>query len=105
GARAPYTQKVIAMPEGDSLRLIAERRLEPAIDPQEPVFKFTAARDEDIRSLQTDYRVIAPVAAKSPALAVNFFNRHVFTSASLADLRKIGKQVVALDLNRMPVKD
>lgn len=105
GAGAPYTQKVIAMPEGDSLRLIAERRLEPAIDPQEPVFKFTAARDEDIRSLQTDYRVIAPVAAKSPALAVNFFNRHVFTSASLADLRKIGKQVVALDLNRMPVKD
>lgn len=103
-AGAPYNQKVIDMMEGDSLRLLAERRLDPVAE-QEPVFRFAAARDEDIESLQTDYRVIAPVAVNSPALAVNFFNRHIFTSGALAELRKINKQVVALDLNRMPVKD
>ena len=103
-AGAPYNKRVLAMEEGDSLRFVAESRLEPAADEQ-PVFRFTAARDEDIRSLQTDYRVIAPFAVNSPALAVNFFNRHTFTPESLTDLRKISKQIVTLDLNKMPVKD
>lgn len=103
-AGAPFDKRVLAMEEGDSLRLLAESWLAPATD-GEPVFMFAAARDEDIKSLQTDYRVIAPVAVKSPALAVNFFNRHVFTPESLTELRKIDKQVITLDLNKMPVKD
>lgn len=103
-AGAPYSKRVVAMEAGDSLRLLAESRLAP-VAVGEPVFRFTAARDEDIRSLQTDYRVIAPVAVKSPALVVNFFNRHTFTPESLKELRKISKQVVAIDLNKMPVKD
>src|SRR5690606_8285219 len=103
-AGAPFNKRVLAMEEGDSLRLIAEGWLAPATD-GEPVFRFAAARDEDIESLQTDYRVIAPVAVRSPALAVNFFNRHVFTPESLTELRKIDKQVVALDLNKIPVRD
>src|SRR5690606_24201518 len=103
-AGAPFNKRVLAMEEGDSLPLIVEGWLAPATD-GEPVFRFAAARDEDIESLQTDYRVIAPVAVRSPALAVNFFNRHVFTPESLTELRKIDKQVVALDLNKMPVRD
>lgn len=103
-AGAPFNKRVLTLEEGDTLRLLAESRLAPAASGQ-PVFRFTAARDEDIRSLQSDYRVIAPVAVNSPALAVNFFNRHVFTPESLAELRKISKQVVTLDLNRMPVRD
>lgn len=104
-AGTPFSARLIAMDPSDTLRQIAEARFDQSEGKAQPVFQFTAARDEDIRSLQTDYRVIYPIAYQSPALAVNFYNRHVFSRESLAELKKIGRQIVSLNLNKMPVTD
>lgn len=102
---APFSARLISLEPSDTLRQIAEARFDQAEGKAQPVFRFAAARDEDIRSLQTDYRVIYPVAYQSPALAVNFYNRHVFSRESLAELKKIGRQIVSLNLSKMPVTD
>jgi uncharacterized membrane protein/mono/diheme cytochrome c family protein len=104
-AGAPFSARLIGLDPSDTLRQIAEARFDQAEGKPQPVFRFTAARDEDIRSLQTDYRVIYPIAYQSPALAVNFYNRHVFSRESLAELKKIGRQIVSLNLSKMPVTD
>lgn len=102
---APFTRLVIELDAQDSLKLLAERRFEPsAVDPAE-VFRFAAARNEDIESLRTDYRVIYPTSIGSPALCVNFYNSATFTRASLRELQKIGMQIVSLDLSKMSVLD
>lgn len=104
-AGAPFSTRLINLDPSDTLRQIAEARFDQAEGKPRPVFHFTAARDEDIRSLQTDYRVIYPIAYQSPALAVNFYNRQAFSRESLAELRKIGRQIVSLNLSKMPVAD
>ena len=104
-AGAPFGARLMELDPSDTLRQMAESRLDQAEGIPQPVFTFAAARDEDVRSLQTDYRVIYPIAYQSPALAVNFYNRHVFTRESLSELKKIGRQIVSLNLNKMPVTD
>jgi uncharacterized membrane protein len=102
---APYSKRVMAFSETDTLRRLAENVLGPPVRQTERIFTFTAAREKDIQSLQTDYRVIYPLAFQSPALRVNFYNRSSFSADALRDLQKISKQVVSLDLNKMPVRD
>jgi uncharacterized membrane protein len=102
---APFSARLISLDPSDTLRLIAEARFDQTEGKRQPVFHFAAARDEDVRSLQTDYRVIYPLAYQSPALAVNFYNRQAFTRESLAELKKIGRQIVSLNLSKMPVTD
>lgn len=104
-AGAPFSTRLVSLDPSDTLRQIAEARFDQSEGKPQPVFRFAAARDEDIRSLQTDYRVIYPLAYESPALVVNFYNRHVFSRESLAELKKIGRQIVSLNLSKMPVTD
>jgi hypothetical protein len=49
--------------------------------------------------------VVYLLAAESPALAVNIYNKSTFNIKALEELSPISKQVVSLDLNKMPVKD
>jgi uncharacterized membrane protein len=102
---AYYSKRVVALEDTDTLRRLAELTLKPTIQRAEPVFQFAAARKEDIQSLQTDYRVIYPLAYESPALGVDFYNRESFTGKSLRDLEKIRKQIISLNLSKMPVTD
>ncbi|WP_428664429.1 c-type cytochrome domain-containing protein [Runella sp.] len=103
-ANADFTKKVKELPANDSLRVIASSFLSPG-QSEEATFDFAAADEETIQKLTTEFRSIAPLARESPALAVNFFNKSAYTSQKLKELEEIKKQVVFLNLAKMPVKD
>lgn len=101
---ADFRKKVIDLPATDSLRIIAASLLKPAETTAES-YNFSAASDADIKKLNNNYRVVYPLANESPALAVNIYNKSTYNVKSIQELSPISKQVVALDLNKMPVKD
>ncbi|RWY53963.1 c-type cytochrome domain-containing protein [Mucilaginibacter gilvus] len=101
---ADFKKKVIDLPATDSLRVIASSFLKPA-ESTEEAYAFSAASENDIKKLNNNYRVVYPLAAESPALAVNIYNKSTFNVKALEELSPISKQVVSLDLNKMPVKD
>ncbi|WP_346237203.1 DUF2231 domain-containing protein [Niabella insulamsoli] len=99
---ASFTQKVADLPPGDSLRAIAASFFKTD---QEETYDFEPLDESVVTALNTEYRVIAPVAQGSPALAVNFYGIHQFQSEQLKDLNKIKSHIVSLHLMKMPVKD
>ena len=101
---AEFNKKVIELPEKDSLRVLAANYLKPAEEAEEQ-FDFAAADDKLIKKLNNNYRVIYPIAQGSPALGVNIYNKSSYQPKVLEELSGIKKQVVWLDLNKMPVKD
>lgn len=99
---ASFTQKIVDLPENDSLRILAAGRFQPLEMEQ---YSFPAADESTIRNLNNDYRVVHPLALQSPALAVDFFGIAAFKSEYLQELKGIKEQVVQLNLNKMPVQD
>jgi uncharacterized membrane protein len=103
-ANADFKQKVIALPAHDSLRILSASRLKPA-EIKEERFDFSPADEETIASLNNDYRTIAVLAKGSPALSVNIYSRAGYSVKQLEELDKIKKQIVSLNLNKLPVKN
>ncbi len=101
---ADFKKKVIDLPPTDSLRVIAANYLKPAEETEEH-YDFAAADDQLIKKLNNNYRVIYPLAQESPALGVNIYNKKTYQPKVLEELSGIKKQVVSLDLSKMPVKD
>jgi uncharacterized membrane protein len=101
---ADFKGKVIDLPTSDSLRMAAAMFLKPASTTEEK-FDFAAADEKTIKKLCNNYRVINQLAEGSPALAVDIYNRALYTPKVLEDLGPIKKQIVSLNLDRMPVKD
>jgi len=99
---ASFTQKVIDLPENDTLRMLATARLQAAVVEQ---FDFPAADESTIRQLNNDFRTVYPLATNSPALTVDFFGKSAFNIQSLHELDKVKTQIVHLNLNKMPVQD
>jgi hypothetical protein len=58
-----------------------------------------------VQKLNTNYRLIRPLSADSPALFVNFYNRASFKSENIEELMPLKEQIVAMDLSKMPVSD
>ena len=103
-AEADFNLKVISLPLNDSLRMMASTLLNPAGQTEEQ-YDFPAANVKLIQQLNTDYRLVSPIAKESPALLVNFYNKNAFSPKSLKDLSSIKIQIVSLDLNKMPIRD
>ena len=101
---AGFNKKIIGLPENDSLRLMAVAILYPLVD-SSALFDFTAADEKIIAKLNTNYRTIAHFAKQLPALEVNIYNRDAYSIKQLEELSEIQKQVVSLNLNKLPVKD
>ena len=101
---AGFNKKVIALPVNDSLRLMATAVLHPVID-SSAIFDFPAADEKLITKLNTNYRTIAQFAKESPALDVSIYNRDAYSVKQLEELSEIQKQVISLNLNKLPVKD
>lgn len=101
-AGANMNKKVIELSPSDTLRVLAYKRLKASTEEK---YNFAAADENTIKKLNNTNRVIYPVALKSPALIVNFYNSPYFNTKQLEELDKIKKQVVELNLNKMPVKD
>src|ERR1700741_3493647 len=68
-------------------------------------YDFAAADDKTIKKLNNNYRVINQLAEGSPALAVDVYNKSIYNPKVLEELSPIKKQVVWLNLDKMPVKD
>jgi uncharacterized membrane protein len=103
-ANADFKQKVIALPANDSLRILAAARLKPA-EVREEIYDFAPAKEETIAKLNNDYRTIAVLAKESPAVSVNLYNRNAYSVKQLEELSEIKKQIVSLNLNKLPVKN
>jgi uncharacterized membrane protein len=101
---ADFHKKVTDLEADDSLRLMATAVLKPEDEGAEK-FDFSAADEKTIAKLNTFYRTIAPIAIESPGLDVNIYNRSAYTVKQLEEMSDIKKQVVALNLDKMPVKD
>jgi len=99
---ASFKQKVNELPATDSLRLLANNLFSRS---SEEVYEFSAASDKEIEKLNNTNRLVHPIALGSPALAVNFYNRQNYTTASLKDLQAVKTQVVSLDMAYMPLKE
>ena len=99
-----FNKKVTDLPSNDSLRINAASFLKPAESTEEK-YDFSAADDKIIKKLNNNYRGIYPLSAGSPALAVVIYNKAAYTPKVLTDLSAIKKQIVSLDLHKMPVKD
>ncbi|MFZ6009783.1 MAG: c-type cytochrome domain-containing protein [Bacteroidota bacterium] len=97
------TKKLIDLHPKDTFRVLLEQHAQLA-DPVE-VYNFSAADDETIKKLNTAYRGVAPLAANSPAVAVTIFNASAYSPKLLEELMPIQRQIVHLNLNRLPVKD
>ena len=103
---APFNHKLISLPEKDSLRLLASSWLQPAQQSDnQKNYAFSAASDKKIKELNNNYRVLEPQGINSPALAVSFYGKAVYSKKSLEDLLTVKEQIVYLSLSRMPVKD
>ncbi|MCF2505146.1 chitobiase/beta-hexosaminidase C-terminal domain-containing protein [Dyadobacter sp. CY107] len=100
---ADFKKKLTELPATDSLRMIAMAYLKPV--EQEIGYNFDFADEETVAKLNTDYRTILPLARESPALAVNIYNTATYDVKQLDELGEIKKQVISLNLNKMPVKD
>jgi len=101
--RAEYKKKVVDLAPGDSLRLLATSLLQPAAETE--AYDFASADEKVIAKLRSNYRIIYPIAAGVPALAVNIYYRAGYSPKMIAELSAIKDQVVALDLSKMPVHD
>lgn len=102
GAR--FNEKVVALPESDTLRSLAASILESDKEEVE-VYTFPAVTQRTLEQLNSNYRVITPVALNSPALAVNIYNKNVYTPQTLDELKEVKVQVISLHLSKIPVAD
>jgi uncharacterized membrane protein len=101
---ADMKKKVVELPANDSLRLLATTFLAPSKAPLEQ-YEFAAADESTIEKLNNNYRIVYSLAKESPALAVNIYNKGIYKPALLKELSTVKKQIVSLDLNKMPVSD
>lgn len=103
---APFKQRLVTLPVTDSLRILAFEFLQPFLmAKKEPVYSFTAADDKKIEALNNNYRIIKPLGFHSPALSVSFFGKAMYSFEKLKDLEPLKKQVLHLNLAKMPVVD
>jgi uncharacterized membrane protein len=99
-AGASFDALVAETPQDKPLYQIAQVKFNPTKS-----YDFEPADAELVASLNSNYRIISPVAANSPALSVSFFSSEAFSPDQLKELEKIRQQVVELSLNKIPLKD
>jgi len=99
---ADFKLRVADLPETDTLHQIAVKNFTATEIVQ---YDFAEADPSVVSKLNTVNRVVSAEALGSPALSVNFFNSNLFNNSQLKDLGKIKKQIVSLNLAKMPLKD
>jgi uncharacterized membrane protein len=99
---ASFKTKIIDLAATDTLRLIANSIFN-SIETDD--YSFAAASEATIKKLNTNYRIVTPLAKTSPALSAEFFGVASYSSEKLKELLTVKEQVVSLSLNKMPVKD
>jgi uncharacterized membrane protein len=101
---ASFSKRITQLPIEDTLRIVAARVLEEK-QKHEEVFDFPAVAQRTLDKLNSNYRVIRPLARNSPALTVNLYNRGEYSPRTLSELQDVRTQVISLDVARMPLSD
>ncbi len=99
---AGFDTKVIELPPNDTLRMLASGILKATAEEK---YDFAAAAEKKVQELNTNYRTITPLANGSPGLVVDFYGAAFFRSEQLKELEPLRQQIVALNLDKMPVTD
>ena len=97
-----FTAKITDLPSTDTLRTVAASFFKTI---ESDTYTFESAKESVVKKLNTNYRLVAPLAKGSPALGVEFFGAAFFKADQLKELQEIAEQVVSLNLNKIPVKD
>jgi uncharacterized membrane protein len=97
-----FKLRVADLSSTDTLRQIANKIFATA---EIAEYDFDEADPSVIEKLNSVNRVVSSEALGSPALAVTFFNSKLFSADQLKDLAKVKKQIVTLDLAKMPLTD
>lgn len=68
-------------------------------------YEFEEADKSTIEKINSPFCMVKPIATGSPALKVHFFVASRFNYDKFLELQKISKQVVSLNMSKMPVND
>jgi hypothetical protein len=99
-------EKVISLPPQDSFRMLAAAYLLPGSTASEQTaYDFPPAEHGLVKSLNNNYRLITPLGNGSPALAVHFYGKNMYSRQALEELTPLKQQITELNLARMPVKN
>jgi len=105
-AGAPFTQKLKERATTDSLRLFADVYIKTQTGVEnETAYDFKEANPATINKLNNNYRVIKQLGKNSPALAVSFFGKAMYSAEKLKELDPLKEQIIHLNLAKMPVND
>jgi hypothetical protein len=102
---APLHKKVTDLPPTDSFKILAASYLSPASYNTGVAYNFPPADEKKIKELTNNYRIITPLSFGSPALAVQFYGKDIFTSNALKELLPLKQQIIELNMQKLPVKD
>ena len=101
-----FEVKLAELKDVDSLKILSTALLSvKATVTAEKHYPFSAASDEVIEKMNTPFRSVFPLSQKSPALQADFFVKEAFQLKSLEELGEVEKQLVILNLSKMPVTD
>jgi hypothetical protein len=99
---APADLEVSTLPETHPLRLLVS---ETWATPTEESWDFPPADEADIRRLNNAARSVRLLTEGAPALRVSFFGISTFHRDLVSELQPVRRQVVEMNLNRMPFGD
>jgi uncharacterized membrane protein len=99
---ADFQSRLDQLPDAPSFRKLAEKVYGSR---STSTYEFPAADRQLIQSLNSSYRLVAPVSYGSPALNVSLFGQSAFSETALKELLPIAPQVISLHLAGMPVTD
>ncbi|MCF2487413.1 FN3 associated domain-containing protein [Dyadobacter sp. CY347] len=102
-AGSRFDQKVSTLSSQNAIYAYAQNTL--GGDRTEEQYDFSAADPDEVKKLNSTYRLIKSLSAESPALYVNFYNSANFKSEEIEGLMPLKDQIVSMDLSKMPLKD
>ncbi len=97
--------KLFTLAETDTFRIAATAYLQSKQETSMPLYNFEAIDEKKVAALNNNYRTIVPLGKGSPALVANLYGRYVYDKKALEEMLPLKKQVVELNLSRLPVKD
>ncbi|TDQ18682.1 putative membrane protein [Algoriphagus boseongensis] len=95
-----FDQKVADLNQDEPLFQLASNRFT-----SEKTYSFSPASEDDIEELNNFFRKVKPIYPGSPALEAAYFGASTFDPNSLSELKSVKKQIVRLNLNRMPLQE
>jgi hypothetical protein len=103
---ADFTSRLQDLSPDDSLAmLVRDAFVITSSAMKERTYSFKAASKEVIENVNTPFVTVTPLYQKSPALQANFFVPNAYKQSTLQQLTAVEKQLVALNLSKMPVED